>query len=149
MEEAEEEKARSKPETPSEDAPLGSCEPGNLMFRNDGDSSFTRVDVGLTGEYRSGSQGMGGLNAIGSDINNDRAVDLVTAQVGRNPIVYLNPREGKFIPPKEHCDSKTGAAHGLAVLDFDHDGWMDIAFTQSGEPGLVLWRNILGRVLSQ
>jgi tetratricopeptide (TPR) repeat protein len=145
MEEAEEEKTRSKPDTPSEDAPLGSCEPGNLMFRNNGDGSFTRVDVGLTGEYRSGSQGMGGLNAIGSDINNDRAVDLVTAQVALNPIVYLNPREGNFIRLKTPRDAKTGGAHGLAVLDFDHDGWMDIAFTQSGEPGLVLWRNIQGK----
>lgn len=144
-EEAEKEKARSKPEIPSEDAPLGSCEPGNLVFRNNGDGSFTRVDLGLTGEYRSGSQGMGGLNAIGSDVNNDRAVDLVTAQVTLNPVVYLNPREGKFIPLKTPRAAQTGGAHGLAVLDFDHDGWMDIAFTQSGEPGLVLWRNVLGK----
>ncbi len=144
-EEAEKEKARSKPEIPSEDAPLGSCEPGNLVFRNNGDGSFTRVDLGLTGEYRSGSQGMGGLNAIGSDVNNDRAVDLVTAQVTLNPVVYLNPREGKFMPLKTPRAAQTGGAHGLAVLDFDHDGWMDIAFTQSGEPGLVLWRNVLGK----
>ncbi len=148
MEEAEkQEKVKPKPEVPSEDVPLGSCGPGNMMFRNNGDGSFTRVEhqTGLTGEDRGGSQGKGGLNAIGSDINNDRAVDLVTAQVTLNPIVYLNPREGKFIPLKTPRDAKTGGAHGLAVLDFDHDGWMDIAFTQSGEPGLVLWRNILGK----
>ena len=87
---------------------------------------------------------MGGLNAIGSDINNDRAVDLVTAQVTLNPIVYSNPREGKFVRLKIPRDTNSGGAHGLAVLDFDHDGWMDIAFTQSGEPGLMLWRNHLG-----
>ncbi len=145
LEEAEQEKARPKLETPSEDAPLGSCEPGNLLFRNNGDGSFMRVDRGLTGEYRSRSQGMGGLNAIGSDVNNDRAVDLITAQATLNPIIYLNHREGRFIPLKTAHDEKTGGAHGLAVLDFDHDGWMDIAFTQSGEPGLVLWRNIGGK----
>src|SRR5262249_15542826 len=32
-------------------------------------------------------------------------------------------------------------AVGVAILDFNHDGWMDIAFTHMGEPGLSLWRN--------
>ena len=145
LEEAEQEKARSKPEAPSEDAPLGSCEPGNLLFRNNGDGSFTRVDRGLTGEYRSSSQGMGGLNAIGSDVNNDRAVDLVTAQVNRDPIVYLNRREGSFVPLKNTSDAKTGGAHGVIALDFNHDGWMDIAFTHAGAPGITLWRNAQGK----
>ena len=35
--------------------------------------------------------------------------------------------------------------HGVAVLDFDHDGWMDYAFTQTGPPGLTLWRNNHGK----
>ena len=34
---------------------------------------------------------------------------------------------------------------GVAVLDFDHDGWMDFAFTHMGAPGLTLWRNNHGR----
>jgi hypothetical protein len=33
------------------------------------------------------------------------------------------------------------ATVGLTVLDFNHDGWMDLAFTHMGEPGLTLWRN--------
>jgi Tfp pilus assembly protein PilF len=149
MEEAEQEKGKSKPENPSEDTLLGSCEPGNLTFRNNGEGSFTRVDVGLTGEYRRGSQGMGGFNAIGSDINNDRAVDLVTAQVARDPIVYLNPREGRFVPLKSMSDARTGGAHGVIALDFNHDGWMDIAFTHAGAPGITLWRNDHGKSFEQ
>ena len=42
--------------------------------------------------------GMGGdgpqFSAVGSDFNNDRAVDFVVA--GKNARVLLNPREGKF-----------------------------------------------------
>ena len=39
-----------------------------------------------------------------------------------------------------------GAAHAagsvaVAVLDFNHDGWMDLAFTHDAAPGLTLWRN--------
>ena len=33
---------------------------------------------------------------------------------------------------------------GIAVLDYDKDGWMDIAVTHAGAPGLTLWRNVAG-----
>src|SRR5262249_10571051 len=31
---------------------------------------------------------------------------------------------------------------GIAVLDFNKDGWMDIAVTHDGAPGVTLWCNI-------
>ena len=33
------------------------------------------------------------------------------------------------------------------AFDFDKDGWMDLAFTHAGSPGLSLWRNIEGKRL--
>jgi hypothetical protein len=33
----------------------------------------------------------------------------------------------------------------VTAFDFDHDGWMDIAFTHNGSPGLTLWRNNHGK----
>jgi hypothetical protein len=33
---------------------------------------------------------------------------------------------------------------GIAVLDYNKDGWMDIAVTHAGAPGLTLWRNVEG-----
>src|SRR5208282_1392853 len=38
------------------------------------------------------------------------------------------------------------------VLDFDHDGWMDLAFThfaRVGEPAITLWRNNQGKSFEQ
>jgi hypothetical protein len=35
---------------------------------------------------------------------------------------------------------------GIAVLDYNKDGWMDIAVTHAGAPGLTLWRNVEGRI---
>src|SRR5581483_7010716 len=29
----------------------------------------------------------------------------------------------------------------VAVLDFDHDSWMDLAFTHADSPAVTLWRN--------
>jgi hypothetical protein len=34
---------------------------------------------------------------------------------------------------------------GVTALDFDKDGWMDLAFTHWGTPGLSLWRNVQGK----
>ena len=77
------------------------------------------------------------------DFNNDRAIDLVvTGSV--HPLVWLNPREGRF----KALDWPTAAQSptiGAVVIDFDKDGWMDLAFTHAGAPGLSLWRNLEGK----
>jgi ASPIC and UnbV/FG-GAP-like repeat len=107
------------------------------MFRNNGDQTFTEVATSR------GLDSSPSTNAIGTDYNNDRAVDLVVA--GMPPVVLENPREGEF---KRHMwwnDLPTSEALGLAVLDFDHDGWMDLAFTHPGAPALTLWRNNHGK----
>src|SRR5262249_17397585 len=40
-------------------------------------------------------------------------------------------------------------ATGVAVLDFDHDGWMDVAFTYQTAPALLLWHNDHGKEFQQ
>ncbi len=37
------------------------------------------------------------------------------------------------------------ASSGIAVLDFDHDGWMDLAFTHPDPECITLWRNNHGK----
>lgn len=144
---------------------------GNVMFRNNGNGGFTNVteSVGLVGLGASTA-------AIGTDYNNDRAVDIVIAGFGPRPPVggiditaagfpeppvksdpvsiYLNPREGAFGPvdstnhtsmfvPKTNFGSKD--TFGVTALDFNHDGWMDLALTYWAWPGLTLWRNNQGK----
>jgi tetratricopeptide (TPR) repeat protein len=121
----------------------------NVMWRNNGNSTFTDV-TGPTGLTGLGS----GTAAIGTDFNNDRAVDLVTTgrevtgaivggSVRYSPVFYENPREGRF-PQYSLIESHRSTA-GLAVFDFDHDGWMDLGFTLDGSPGISLWRNDQGK----
>ena len=65
-------------------------------------------------------------------------------------MVFENPREGKFIARKPWSGPRmTLPTMGIAVLDFDHDGWMDLAFTHMGAPGLTLWRNNHGKSFDQ
>ena len=57
-----------------------------------------------------------------------------------------NPREGKFNPTTTLDRTKADSfSVGAAILDFDHDGWMDFAFTHLGPPTLTLWRNNHGK----
>jgi len=106
------------------------------MWRNNGNGTFTDV---------SSERGfdLSGLNAVGTDFDNDRAVDLVVTggiPFGA-PLFLKNPREGEFEPAWGECFGSQGDVPiGVAVLDFDHDGWMDFAFTHS-KTGLTLVHN--------
>ena len=126
--------------------------PGNnMMWRNNGNGTFTDVTE---------TAGLNGLNssmaAIGTDFNNDRAVDIVTTgdacgggAVGsydhKSPVMFENPREGKF---RQLLPIKLGSTYGVAALDFNHDGWMDFAFTEF-DGAISLWRNNQGRAFEQ
>ena len=80
-------------------------------------------------------------SAVGTDYNNDRAVDLLVT--GDVPVIFENRREGAFVPKQVFTDRAAfpAPAPGIAVLDFDHDGWMDLAFAHIGSPAVTLWQN--------
>jgi len=112
------------------------------MWRNNADGTFTNVTAQLGLDSR-----IDGVAAIGTDYNNDRAVDLIVGQAIFPPKIYENPREGKFLQ-LELWPKDAGIAVGLAVSDFNHDGWMDLALTQLQGllfPAVTLWRNNHGK----
>jgi len=123
----------------------------NDMWRNNGDGTFTNVtrETGLSDGV------VGGYGAIGTDYNNDRAVDIVVAAGGvgigspSSTTLFPNPREGRFVRQDLIHPMPANPAVGVAVLDFDHDGWMDLAFTHMGAPGITLWRNNHGRTFDR
>lgn len=111
--------------------------PTSSMWRNNGNTTFTDVtqDLGLRGDPSTA--------AIGTDYNNDRAVDLLVTGAQTN--MFENPREGKFTD-RQFWAKGMPPAMGVAVLDFNHDGWMDVAFTHAAmPPAVTLWRNQQGR----
>ncbi len=111
------------------------------MWRNNGNGSFTEVTESIG--VGDGGPSNAAMGAIGTDYNNDRAVDLVVTDAG--PTIYQNPREGKFPARKPWSAPMPAQTVGVAVLDFDHDGWMDLAFTHREAPGITLWRNNHGK----
>lgn len=114
--------------------------PGNVLWRNDGNGTFTEWTgpTGLAGSAPS-------VGALGSDINNDRAIDFVVTGWGKSPQIFFNQREGAFRGSAPWSGSMPAPSAGVAALDFDKDNWMDLAFTHWAPPGLTLWRNIAGK----
>jgi Tfp pilus assembly protein PilF len=118
----------------------------NVLWRNNGNSTFTDVSA----ETGLGIEGSG-AGVVTSDFNNDRAIDFVIAGGSQGTAIYLNPREGKFspLPAIDFAKENLPPAVGVVALDFDKDGWMDLAFTHAGAPGISLWRNIEGKHLER
>ena len=114
--------------------------PGNILWRNKGDGTFVdwTKESGLAGNAAS-------VGAVGTDINNDRAVDLVVTGWEKFPTVLMNTREGAFRATSPWAISMAGPAAGVVTLDFNNDGWMDLAFTHWAPPGLSIWRNVAGK----
>jgi len=131
----------------------------SAMWRNNGNGTFTSVDIGVS-IFASAD------NAIGADYNNDRAVDLVVAD-RTGGTVFQNPREGNFLAlhpfatasaSDANSNSNSNSNHpnpvdiptvGVIAFDFDHDGWMDVALTKLIVPALTLWRNNHGKSFDQ
>jgi tetratricopeptide (TPR) repeat protein len=125
----------------------------SLMWRNNGNGKFTDVTES-TGLSNLGAS----VAAIGTDFNNDRAVDVVvTGDVSTggivggmtrySPVIFKNPREGRF--PQSLLFAAYAPTVGVAALDHDHDGWIDLAVTLAGPPAIGLWRNIHGNSVEQ
>jgi tetratricopeptide (TPR) repeat protein len=128
------------------DKSLCGVKPGNVLWRNNGNKTFTEwtEPTGLGGSGPTTA-------AVLTDFNNDRAVDIAVA--GSKPMIFVNPREGKYSTKELYTESQEtiSSGHslpesaGIAVFDFDKDGWMDIAVTHDGSPGVTLWRNVEGK----
>jgi Tfp pilus assembly protein PilF len=127
------------PEQPFE-FPTDAAPAGNVLWRNNGNGTFTEwtTETGLAGSSPS-------VGAIASDINNDRAIDFVVTGWQKAPVAYLNQREGAFKVTTPWASDMPGPTAGVVALDFNKDGWMDFAFTHWAPPGLSLWRNVDGK----
>jgi tetratricopeptide (TPR) repeat protein len=118
----------------------------NILWRNNGNSTFTDVSA----ETALGIEATGG-GVVTTDFNNDRAIDFVFAGGADGASIYLNPREGKFtpLPAIDFKKENLPPAVGVVAFDFNKDGWMDLAFTHAGAPGISLWRNVDGKHLER
>jgi tetratricopeptide (TPR) repeat protein len=114
--------------------------PTPALLRNNGDGTFADVTI---------ERGLGNVKSAGvtaSDLNNDRAIDLVFT--GPTVSVLLNPREGVYKLLEAFAAPGPVDSRGVVAFDFDKDGWMDLAFTHFEAP-VSLWRNVAGKAFER
>jgi enediyne biosynthesis protein E4 len=116
----------------------------NLLFHNKGQGKF---------EDRSMPSGIGkptgcyGFTAVATDIDNDGYPDLYVACDSKPSLLYHNQKNGTFeevgIPSGTALneDGQEQAGMGVAVADYDEDGFWDIAKTNFSDDTPNLYRN--------
>ena len=139
--------------------PLGFAGGTNLLYRNRGDGTFADVseDSGIANPRGASSMvfvgsnwratGSYGMGAAVADFDNDGWPDIYVACDSAPSLLYHNNRDGTFreiaIPAGCALDENGVALSGMgvAVADYDGDGWLDIARTNFSEQVTTLYRN--------
>jgi enediyne biosynthesis protein E4 len=124
--------------------PLGYRGAPNALYRNNGDGTFTEVTAkaGVTdGDLRFSFQ------AIFEDFDNDGLPDLFVANDSNPNYLYRNKGDGTFeevgVPAgvAYSGDGKEMSSMGVAVGDYNHDGWMDLFVSTFSNDNYVLFHN--------
>ena len=118
----------------------GDDAPGNMMWRNNGDGTFSDVTaaLGLAGSASS-------AGSIATDLTSDGAVDFLLTSLRARPSMLMNGRQGGFKSASWWGAETQGRTAGAVALDFDKDGYMDVALTHWQPTALGLWRNVAGK----
>lgn len=124
--------------------PLGYRGAPDALYRNNGDGTFTDVTakagVADRGAYF-------GFQAIFEDFDNDGHPDIFVANDSNPNYLYENKGNGTFeeigVPAgvAYSADGKEMSSMGVAVADYDHDGFMDIFITTFANDNYVLFHN--------
>jgi hypothetical protein len=116
----------------------------NYLYHNNGDGTFTDVSVA------SGIRNTGGHYALGVltfDYDNDGWPDIYVACDSASSILYHNQRDGTFQDTgitsglAYNDDGEAQAGMGVAALDYDHDGFLDVVKTNFSDDSPNLYHN--------
>jgi hypothetical protein len=116
----------------------------NLLYRNNGDGTFTDVSTAsgvarVTGRYS--------MTAAAADLDDDGWIDIYVATDSTAAILYRNNHDGTFTDvalPSGAAYNELGspqAGMGVALGDIDADGALDILKTHFADDIPALYRN--------
>jgi hypothetical protein len=119
----------------------------NILYRNNGDGTFTDVSDSSGILQANGTYGLGVLTA---DFDNDGWPDIYVANDSTASALYQNRKNGKFsdIAMEAGCalsaDGKPQAGMGVSAADYDLDGNLDIVKTNFAGDTPSLYHNLGG-----
>ncbi len=124
--------------------PLGLKQSANIMFRNNGDGTFSDVST-ASGITR--AEGFYCLMPITLDFDEDGWTDIYVACDTTPNILYRNNRDGTFadvgmVSGVALSDNgREQAGMGVAAADYDLDGHLDLLVTNFSDDTSTLYRN--------
>jgi hypothetical protein len=116
----------------------------NILYHNNGDGTFTDVSQ-KTGILKPGPRYS--ITAVSYDFNNDGWPDIYVAVDSGPSIMFQNNRDGTFtdVAVMAWCaynnDGHEQGGMGIAVADYDCDGWFDIFKTNFANDTCNLYHN--------
>jgi enediyne biosynthesis protein E4 len=117
----------------------------NILYRNNGNGTFTDVTEQAGILAANGTYGLGVLTA---DLDNDGWPDIYVANDSTASALYQNKKNGKFvdIAMEAGCalsaDGKPQAGMGISAADYDLDGNLDMVKTNFAGDTPSLYHNI-------
>ena len=121
----------------------------NVLYRNNGDGTFTDVSL----ESGIGKHAGYGMGTVCADYDNDGDTDIFVANDVSENFLFKNDGKVKF----EEVGVETGFAYdgqgdeqgsmGVDCGDYDNDGWLDFYVTSYQHQLATLYRNIEGDAL--
>jgi enediyne biosynthesis protein E4 len=119
----------------------------NILYRNNGDGTFTDVSE-KSGILK--TNGTFGLGVLTADLDNDGWPDIYVANDSTASALYQNKRNGTFtdIAIEAGCalsaDGKPQAGMGISAADYDLDGNLDLVKTNFAGDTPSLYHNLGG-----
>ncbi|MFC2076467.1 FG-GAP-like repeat-containing protein, partial [candidate division KSB1 bacterium] len=109
----------------------------NLLYRNNGDGTFTDV-AGTAGVADIGN----GRGVAWADYDNDGYLDLYLSEAGNPNRLYHNNGNGTFGDKSSLAGvNDSGSSWGVAWGDFDADGYIDLYVTNNNSPNRLYKNN--------
>ena len=93
----------------------------NILYRNNGDGTFTDVTEASNMGYSGSSLAVGSC-----DFNNDGAVDIIVVDEFNVDAFYRNNGDGTFTNVSDSLGIPLGEGMGIDFTDYDNDGDFDI-----------------------
>ncbi|HLY60791.1 MAG TPA: CRTAC1 family protein [Terriglobia bacterium] len=116
----------------------------NILYRNNGDGTFTNVSE-KSGILKPGPRYS--ITAVTNDFDNDGWPDIYVAVDSEPSILFKNNHDGTFtdVAVMAGCayneDGQEQAGMGVGVADYDCDGWLDIFKTNFTDDTSDLYHN--------
>lgn len=132
------------------DGKPGTCHPKDMTpvpdecYFNQGDGTFT-AEAQTRGLYGPGNKALG---VVIADLNNDGLRDVYVSNDTTANFLFVNQGRGQFAESAKvlGCavsrDGHPQASMGIAMGDYDRNGWLDIACTHFTKEATTLYQNM-------